>query len=383
MRSALTIAGIAIGVASVIMISNISQCGSSAVGTELDSLGLGGLTITVNASDTNASNGAVLSIDELNIIRNSEHVMQATPIVMQNTKVYSRSNQLDALVWGIDSTANQVISLQVLYGRSISNADVKAYRNVCMVDQTFAQNAYNRDNIVGKKISIECGGGAEEFEVVGVIKTGSGLLQNFIGSYIPNFIYVPYSTLQYNTGAQFFNQVAVRVQDNYDVDQAGESIVSTLSHSTGIQDGFSANNLVKQKDGLQNILNIITVILSAVGAISLLVASLSIMTVMLVSVNERTREIGIKKSIGARRSTILFEFLLEAIMISLMGCLVGVIVGSGISYLGAYYIGMTLQMRGDILLFTVGFALITGIIFGVYPAAKASNLRPVDALRLE
>lgn len=383
MRSALTITGIAIGVASVILISSISECGTTAVNTEMDSLGLGGLTISVNSS-IGGQNSHVLTVDELNTIRNVQHVQQAMPLLMQNTKVNSHgTQQLDALVWGIDSKANQVISLQVLYGRMLNNVDIKSYSNVCMVDQTFAQNVYHRDNIVGKKISILCGNMEEEFEVVGVIKTGSGLLQNLIGDYIPNFLYVPYTTLQSVTGKNSFDQIAVRVEDNYDVDEAGQSIVSTLSNTTGISDGFLANNLVKQKDGLKSILNTVTVVLSAVGAISLLVASLSIMTVMMVSVNERTREIGIKKSIGARRSTILCEFLLEAIFISLIGCLIGVVVGIGISFFGASYVNISLQLRKDIILLAVGFSLLSGIIFGVYPAAKASRLKPVDALRIE
>lgn len=382
MRSALTMTGIAIGVASVILISSISECGTSAVNTEMDSLGLGGLTISVNSS-VNSSH-SVLSEDELEIVRDVQHVQQAMPLLMQNTKVNSHDNQsLDALVWGIDSKANQVISLQLLYGRMINNVDVKSYNNVCLVDQTFAQNIYHRDNIIGKKISIFCGNVEEEFEVVGVIKTGSGLLQNLIGDYIPNFLYIPYTTLQNITGRGSFDQIAVRVEDNYDVDEAGQSIVSTLSNRTGVDDGFSANNLVKQKDGLKSILNTVTVILSAVGAISLLVASLSIMTVMMVSVNERTREIGIKKSIGARRSTILFEFLLEAIFISLIGCFIGLIIGIGISFLGAYYVNISLQLRKDIILLAVVFSLLSGVVFGVYPAAKASRLKPVDALRIE
>lgn len=383
MRSALTIAGIAIGVASVILISSISECGTAAVNNEMDSLGLGGLTISVNNSN-NMSSGHYLTENELDAVRETQHVEQAIPLVIQNTKVGNVNNsQLDALVWGIDSKANQVISLQVLYGRMISSMDVSTNSNVCMVDQTFAQNTYHRDNIVGKKISILCGGVEEEFEVIGVIKTGSGLLQNFIGDYIPNFLYIPYTTLQNATGKQSFDQIAVRVEDDYDVDETGNAIVNALSRSTGISDGFVANNLVKQKDGLKSILNTVTVILSAVGAISLLVASLSIMTVMMVSVNERTREIGIKKSIGARRSTIMVEFLLEAVLISLVGCLAGVLVGVGISFLGASYVNITLQLRGDIMLLTVGFSLLSGVIFGVYPAAKASRLRPVDALRLE
>lgn len=380
MRSALTIAGIAIGVASVVLIGNISECGTDAVNQEMNSLGLGGLTITAN---TVSGEAAPLTEEELAVIRENDQVEQAMPIMMRNTYTYSRNTEINTLVWGIDSKANQIISLQVLYGRMINAADVSSMKNVCIVDQTFARNAYQRENIVGKKISILCGASVEEFEVVGIVKTGSGLLQNMIGDYIPNFVYVPYTTLQNSAQGQTFDQIAVRVQENCDVDAAGDKIISALAHKTGVEDGYIANNLTKQKDGLKNILNIVTVILSAVGAISLLVASLSIMTVMLVSVNERTREIGIKKSIGARRNTILLEFLLEAVFISLIGCIAGAVIGNVLSYIGASIFGITLKVRMDIMLTAILFSLISGVVFGVYPAAKASNLNPVEALRQE
>lgn len=377
LRSALTILGITIGVTSVILIGNIGQCGTQAVNAEVDSLGLGGLTISAGSQEGGESG---LTLEDLKTIRETDAVEEATPVIMQNTEIGYRNEQMDALVWGIDTKASQVISLQVLYGRSISNSDVNTYANVCMVDQNFAKAAYNRDNIVGKHISILHNGIQEDFEVVGVIKTGSGLLSNIIGDYIPNFVYVPYSTLQRTTGSRYFNQIAVRVKDGSNADEIGETIVNTLSRVNGGGE-YTSNNLVKQKDGLLKLLNIVTLVLSAVGAISLLVASLSIMTVMLVSVNERTREIGIKKSIGAKRSTILLEFLLEAVLISIIGCGIGVFIGNGISYLGASFFGISLSFRLDVMGSAVFFSLLTGVIFGVYPAVKASAMKPVDALR--
>jgi putative ABC transport system permease protein len=251
------------------------------------------------------------------------------------------------------------------------------------VDENFSKTAYGRSNIVGKTISILCAGVMENFEVVGIVKTGSGLLQNLIGDYIPTFVYVPYTTMQNAIGRSTIDQIAVKVKSGSNMETVGKSIVTNLNRNDGVAEGFSSNNLAKQKDGLTNMMDIVTLILSAVGAISLLVASLSIMIVMLVSVNERTREIGIKKSIGAKRSAILFEFLFEAIMITILGCIAGIIFGYLISFAGASYFGMTLNVRFDIMLLTIGFSLLTGIIFGVYPAAKASNLKPVDALRLE
>ena len=379
-RNLLTAMGIAIGVASVIIIGNISQCGSDAVNKELDSLGLSGLTI----SASNMSNDAPsLTQEELEIIEKDSNVEQAMPIMVENTVVYDKKdNPLNSLLWGIDSKANQIISLQLLYGRYINNIDINSCNNVCMVDQNFSKEVYGRENIVGKHISILCSGSAEDYEVVGIIRTGSGLLQNFIGDYIPNFIYLPYSTMQNATSRKSFDQIAVKVSPNHDPQDVGNDIIKRLSRSSG-NDNYQANNLSKQKDGLTNLLNIVTVILSAVGAISLLVASLSIMTVMLVSVNERTREIGIKKSIGAKKRTILLEFLLEAMFLSCIGCVMGILAGNIISYLGALYIGFSLNIRKDIILIASFFSISTGVIFGVYPAYKASNLKPVDALRIE
>jgi len=378
-RTALTIFGIAIGVGSVIIIGNISQCGTNALSSELDGLGLSGLSIS---SSTDAGNIS-LNENDLNIVKKCDQVEQAAPIMVENTDVSTRKLNLKALVWGIDTKASQIISINLLYGRQFNNADINAHANVCLVDETFSKSAYDRSNIIGKNVSIMCGGAQESFKVIGIIKTGSGLLQNIIGDYIPTFIYVPYTTVQTAVGRNDFDQIAVKIKTGANVDNIGQTIIDNLNRNNGTVDAFVSNNLAKQKDSLTNMLGIITLILSAVGAISLLVASLSIMTVMLVSVNERTREIGIKKAIGAKRSSIMLEFMFEAVLISLIGCLFGIVAGYLISYAGAAYFGVALSVRTDIMLLAVGFSILSGTVFGVYPSYKASKLKPVDALRQE
>lgn len=375
-RTFLTILGIVIGVSSVTIIGNIAQCGSTALNTEMNSLGLSGLTISATSSVS-------LGQENLEAIAACEEVEEAMPVMMQTGAVSARSQESDALLWGIDENANRIISLEVLYGRGLNHQDVVLQKKVCLIDEAFSQSAFGRSNSIGKTVSLLCGGVQETYTIVGIVKTGSGLLQSFIGSYIPSFIYLPYTSMQSSLGRNTFDQIAVRIQEGEDADAVGSVIAASLNQSAGVEDGYVSNNLVKQKDSLTNMLNILTLVLSAVGAVSLLVASLSIMTVMLVSVHERTREIGIKKAIGAGKGKILVEFLWEALMISCIGAVLGAGIGTGISFAGAAIFGVSLQARMDIALFAALFSILSGVIFGVYPAVKASSLQPIDALHTD
>lgn len=378
-RTLLTVLGVSIGVSSVVIIGNISEFGTQAVSAELDSLGLNGLSISVLPEATKIQ----LDTDDLSEVRSLSNIEEATPIIVQSTEVSAAHTSTQALVWGIEPSAREIVSLQVLYGRMVNQQDIRSCSNVCLVDESFAQKAYGRNNIIGKKIKISCNGTLEEFEVIGVIKTGSGLLQNFMGNYIPTFIYVPCTTFQQALGRQSFDQIIVKVKEDSVLEETGNQIVAALERFNHVKDAFASSNLAKQRDDLTKMLEIITMVLTAVGGISLLVASLSIMTVMLVSVSERTREIGIKKAIGANRLSIMIEFLFEAVLISLIGCLAGFILGYGISAVGAALLGITFPLNMKTILPAATFSFITGIIFGVYPAYKASKLAPVAALRME
>ena len=379
LRTFLTMFGIAIGVASVILIANISQCGTNALSNEMESLGMSGLTITASANNPEIS----LNENDLSVIQKLNSVAQAAPVVTANSNISVRNLKTQAVLWGIDAKAADIVSLQVLYGRFLNKNDLQSNSNVCLVDQAFSKNAYSRDNIIGKKILVQCAGVWKEFTVIGIVKTGTGLLQNFIDHYIPTFIYVPYTTLQNFSGRRSFDEIAVKIRKGDDADSVGQLIVKCLDSNNGVSNAFVSNNLAHQKDGLTHILDIVTLILSAVGAISLFVASLSIMTVMLVSVNERMREIGIKKALGATRWEIMLEFLFEAVLISLIGCFAGIIVGYLISFAGASYFHTSFGFRPDIMLLASGFSILSGTVFGVYPAYKAARLKPVDALRQE
>lgn len=378
-RTMLTIIGIAIGVCSVIIIGAISDMGKSAINQELDSLGIGGLILETDKRISEAE----LSPEDLKVIKASKNVKSAIPIMLEYTNAYTKNLVLNSAVWGIDAGAKQIFSLDPLYGRLIGKADVSAYENVCIVDKFFAQQTYKRENIVGKTIKIRLNGMDEEFEVIGVVNSGGNMLQSMLSSYIPTFVYIPYTTMQRAVGKGSFDQIAVQAADGVDLNAVGFEVVRRLEQTNGSKDIYKTQNIAQQKDKLNSVLNIVSYVLSAIAAISLIVAGLSIMTVMLVSVNERTREIGIKKAIGARNVTILSEFLLEAFFISILGSFIGCTVGILLSLIGFFAMRVTPIINLSLILLCIAFSVASGTVFGVYPAFKASRLRPVDALRIE
>ena len=231
-------------------------------------------------------------------------------------------------------------------------------------------------------MEILLGGEYKEFEIIGIVKADSSILQNITG-YIPSIIYTPYTTLQNGIGKSDFDQIAVKVKTSYDAEATGQTIISTLEAGSNDTGAYKAENLAKQRDKLTNLLNIVTMVLSAIGSISLIVAGLGIMTSMIVAVNERTREIGIKKAIGASNFSIMMEFLIESLFVSVIGCLIGILIGSLAAFAAGQIVGMSLMIPFNYLFTCTLAAVILGVIFGVYPAVKASKLSPVQALRYE
>lgn len=372
---------ITIGVTMVVIVSMISSAGRTAVNQELESLGVSGLSISTNASASSDGQSGI-SLENLNLIRSTSHVETATPLMIEYSLSTLRNVQSNTLICGIDTGARQAISLTLKHGRLISRGDVQSSSLVCVVDETLAREAYGRENITGKTITIQIAGIQQKFRIIGVAEAGSSLLQS-LGEFIPSMVYIPYSTMQTLTGRENFDQVAVRVDASADVAATENLILSRLQRTTNNDGFFRTDNLSTQRDKLGNLLDIVSLVLTAISGISLIVSGLGIMTIMLVSVNERTREIGVKKAIGASRGRILFEFLAEAVIISLMGSLIGVAVGGGISWIGMQTFGMTVPIAWTDFALLIAFSVLLGAIFGVYPAVKAAKLRPVDALRLE
>lgn len=373
-RSILTVFGISVGIGAVIITLMTGDIGSSALNEEIDGLGMGGLAISTK------KDSAPLTDKELNSLKKLSYVRSAMPLVFDTTGAYINGVYKNIFLWGIDRNAEGAISLKLLHGRFINKGDIASKARVCMVDMKFAEEYFGSEYVAGKKIIINNGDISAPYTIVGVIKTGSGLLQNFMGNVIPDFVYIPYSTMQSNTHNKNFSQIILKT-DESQYDTAENDIIKTMERETMQKELYEVNNLAKQKDSLKKILNIFSLILSAVGSISLVVAGLNIMNIMLVSVKERTREIGIKKSIGATRTRIVAEFISEAIMISLIGGIIGIAGGTGIMLLASLIMGLTFRINLIIIMLMLAFSVIIGAVFGFYPALRAASLDPVEALR--
>lgn len=374
-RTWLTVCSIAVGVTMVVIVSFISSAGKFVVNEELESMGISGLSVSCGTGQAGLSEGNLYSI------RNLAGVETAMPLMIEYSTSQLRDTSNSTLICGLDSGARQVISLELKHGRLISRGDVQAGAMVCVVDETVALEAYSRENITGKTIDLQIGGMTETFTIIGVTEAGSSLLQNVV-DLIPGMVYVPYTTLQNLTGRDSFDQIAVRVGEGADVERVESNILHTLEGSSGTG-GYRTDNLAAQRDQLTGLMDIVTVVLTVISGISLVVSGLGIMTIMLVSVNERTREIGTKKAIGATKKRILMEFLTEAVVISLGGSVCGILLGSAVSAAGLFFLGAPIPFDWQGMLLLIAFSVFTGAVFGVYPAMKAAKLKPVDALRME
>lgn len=375
LRTALTVFGIAIGVASVILISTVSSTGIKTVNAELDSLGLNGITVSPDKSDITA--------EDLELIAKQKGVDKAMPILTKNTAVSNGLNSEDSILWGVGEDANQVISIELLYGRTFKNYDIKEKSNNCLIDESIALSLFKRKNVTGKSITLYIGNTYESFKIIGVVKQGSGVLQSIMGEVVPMFCYIPYSTMQSALDSDTLYEIAIRLKDNSQTKVVSANIKKVFDTEKGVIDSVCIGDLAASRDTLSNLLDTIKVIFAIIGVISLFVAGIGIMTVMLVSVNERTREIGIKKAIGAGFMTIMGEFLFEALTISILGSIIGSVLGAIIVFTGGSLFNIDVGISLSTLLYCIVGACFTGAVFGLYPAFKAAKMKPCEALRYE
>jgi putative ABC transport system permease protein len=394
MRSALTVLGIIIGVTAVISLMSIGEGSQAAITSQIESLGTNLLYVRAGASTTGMVRGAqgsanTLTLEDANAIAQASSVAAVAPQVSTFAQVVAGSENTRTQIVGTTPEYQSVRNYQVAGGEFISDAQVEAKSLVVVLGSNVAETLFGEESPVGQYIKIN----GRQFKVIGVLqsKGGTGL-----GSQ-DDVVIAPITTVQYRltssqtvSGQKTVQTIYVEVVNAKQTDNAVQQITSILEERHNITNGVDDFTITSQQetiDTLKESTQVWVILLGAIAGISLLVGGIGIMNIMLVSVTERTREIGIRKALGAKRRDILLQFLIEAALMSLIGGAIGVLVGWGISTLisGLTVGGTTIEtvMSVNIPILAVCVSAAIGIIFGLYPAYRAARLNPIEALRYE
>lgn len=376
-RTILTAMAVAIGVSSVMLIVSLSAGGQQTIENELDKLGIHGLTVfskDASGYPLTASDAAVLQ-------ERIPEIVNAAPIVLEYASYRLKHTDGDAVIWGVGNKIDNVLDIELIYGRLPNETDVRFSSNVAVIDSELAEKVYKRRNIVGKSIRISLGGNSEDFEIIGIISPQKDGFNQLTGGIIPDFIYLPYTTVNIMRKSSQINQIAIKCSSELSLEKTGEKAKELLERRYNTSDNYTVENLSGHIKNLKSITGMIGLLLSAIASISLCVSGLGIMNTMLSSMGERRREIGICMAIGARRKDILVCFLTESAIISAIGGVIGGLAGLGLAALILNYFNMPFAFSVKSLLIIECISILCGIAFAILPANKASKLNPITALR--
>lgn len=367
-RSFLTVCGIAVGVFAVVVISAVGDIGENLVDEKLKSMGMESIIVS-------SQNGG-LQENDVEQLKSMDFVENAMPLMSVTLKqIMPDDNETDRMLWGVDENADEVIELKVVSGRKINAGDLISHSKVCMIDRDVAEETYGTADITGMRITLGFGNMSEEFEAVGVVDNGVSMLQSSLGGSIPSFVYIPYTTFSDISQKNDFDVIAVKAQANINTEKSIEKKLSDNLRTVEV------SNLLTQKKQLTSLMKVVSCSMTAVAGISVIISGISSMTAMMSAVNERTREIGIKKAIGARKTDIISEFLGESLLISVSGGVFGGGLGILTVITGCILFDIDVYINPVSVLSVIIFSTVTGVIFGIVPALKASSLNPVVAIR--
>jgi len=388
MRSFLTALGIIIGVGAVIAMVSIGQGAKSAVEDRFNSMGTNLLFVSAGSrsikgvhTERGAGYNTLKPEDAEAILEKCDAVKLTSPAAQSRTQVVFGNKNVNTSINGCGASYPEIRVWEVEYGTFFDEAAVRSAAKVCVLGSEVKKNLFEDEDPIGQIIRIR----KIPFRVLGVFKqkgeTGSFMSRD-------DFIAVPYTTvmkkIQRRTFISSIDVQAISADRTAEAKAQIEELLR-LRHKLqpGAPDDFTVGNMSEIAEGAQQTFQILTILLGGIAGVSLLVGGIGIMNIMLVSVTERIREIGIRMSVGARERDILLQFLTEAVVLSVLGGIIGILVGYGgsklISKLGNF---TTLVSMGSIIL-ALGFSGSVGIFFGFYPARKASRLDPIDALRYE
>jgi putative ABC transport system permease protein len=389
MRSVLTMLGIIIGVGAVIAMVSIGQGAQASVqeqiasvGTNLLFVGAGSMNVGGVRSGTGETNRNNLTVDDIEAIRREiPSVAMATPSVNARTQLIFQNQNWNSQVQGVNEQFPQIRKWDVQSGEFFTEADIRTAARVVVIGNTIAENLFPGMDPVGQTLRVR----ELPFRVIGVMRAKG---QDSGGRDQDDILFAPYSTVQKKllaiTYVRFAYVSAISPDATYIAqEQIAELLRQRHRLAPNEEDDFFVRNLTDVAEAAEETNRIMTILLGSIASVSLLVGGIGIMNIMLVSVTERTREIGIRMAIGARSSAVRKQFLIESIALSLIGGMIGIIFGVAISIIIPMWLQWPTLVSPTAIIGSVLFSAAVGIFFGYYPARKAAGLDPIEALRYE
>jgi putative ABC transport system permease protein len=381
MRTLLTMLGIIIGVAAVIVMVAIGKGAEKRIQDQIASMGTNLIMVFPGAMQQGGvrmgpDSGVRLTLDDVDKLNKNSTLLEAvSPVVRTGVQVIGGSGNWNTSVWG---GSEEYLNIR---DWKMSSGDFFAQNKVCVIGQTIVKNLFANEDPVGQQLRLR----NVPFKVIGVLKERG---QSAFGQDQDDVIIAPYTTVYYRlSGEPHINQILARAISLEQMPQAQAEITTIMREAHKLQEGEDADFTVRNQTDIastaEETTQVLTILLASIASISLLVGGIGIMNIMLVSVTERTHEIGIRMAIGARSRDILVQFLIEAIVLSLSGGVIGVLIGFVATWIVHLATDWNTVIAPMNVLLSFGFAGAVGVFFGYYPARKAAALNPIEALRYE
>ncbi len=372
MRSFLTMLGIIIGVLALVVLVSMASSTTSSVTDQISSLGDDMLSVTISQD-----NGSPLKLSDLEDLKDTDNIEAVAPLTQTSLSSETSSDTISVGVYGTTADYDDIMSISLSIGRFIKSVDVENHSHIAIISEDLANDVLGSSNCLGSTIRLN----GYNFTVVGILEEESAS-----SSTSSNYeAYIPYTTLIRCSDSVPSSISSFLVgATSGSLEEAQSDLDAYLLQRFSDSDYYSITSSSEIAETLSSVTGMLTLLLGGIAGISLLVGGIGIMNIMLVSVTERTREIGIRKAIGARRGAIMSQFLIESLMVSLIGCLIGILLSwitLKLANIFASSYNLTFTLSFFVVWIAALFSIAIGLIFGLYPAWKAAKKNPIDALR--